>query len=344
MGIGNSPVPSPRRSRPRRKQLLFAVRVIVSGILIAWILRDLAIGEILRAIRAADLSLIVLAFCIPLVGVLIASSRWGILLAAHGVTSRLTYLIESFMVGVFFSNLLPSTIGGDTYRAYDSWRLGTGKTAAVVVIFTDRFLGVVALLLLAVIALSVSPRTAELIPLPYLVMVAGTLASGCLLWIIFSSTRFGFAPPGGGMRLLAPIVAAFAPFTGKTAALAKAIGLSVLLQTNVVLFYYVVAKAMGFPVPFVDFFLLVPAALLVMTIPISVNGIGLRESIFTYLLGMYGVPPVQAIGFAWIAYSVVLVLGLVGGVVYVLRREVEWPREDKPAKPRSVGAAAVDQR
>lgn len=335
------------RSPVERKHLLFTVRAVVSGLLIAWILRDLAIGDILGAVRTADPILVALAFCIPPGGVLIASARWRILLAAQGVASHLTYLIESFMVGVFFSNLLPSTIGGDSYRAYDSWRLGTSKTASVVVMVVDRFLGIVALLFLALLALSLSPRAAELIPLPYVAMLAAMLVSLSLLWIVFSSTRFGFiASSRKGMRLLEPVVAAFAPFAGKTAALAKAFGLSVLLQVNVVFFYYVVAKAMGFAVPLVDFFLLVPAALLVMAIPISVNGIGLRESVFTYLLGMYGVGPARAVGFAWIAYSVVLVLGLVGGVVYALRKEVERPRTDgvgSPVGPSSVGAAAMDR-
>ena len=74
------------------------------------------------------------------------------LISIHGLNPPLGVLVQSFMVGIFFNNLLPSTIGGDVSRMYDVWRLGRDKSSAVSVVLVDRLLGVIALVLWAAVA------------------------------------------------------------------------------------------------------------------------------------------------------------------------------------------------
>lgn len=58
-----------------------------------------------------------------------------------------------------------------------------------------------------------------------------------------------------------------------------------------------------------------------MMLPVSANAIGLREGAFVFFFSSYGVSTERAGAFAWLAYGTVLLLGLVGGVVYALRRD-----------------------
>lgn len=320
------------------------IKCVVSALLIAWILRGTDLREVFLAARLVSVPLLALAFLLHFVGYYISTNRWKILLAAQGVRASIPYLFKSFLVGVFFSNFLPSTIGGDAYRAYDSWRLGAGKAASVVVMFVDRFLGLVALLLFAVLALALSEQMDELLPLPHLWVLAGAAGVGFLLWMIFGSsvhvarfaTRTGSLLPRPLQRPLAKAASAFLPFRGRTDALVRAFALSVLLQTNVVIYYYIIARALNVPIAFPEFFLIVPAALFVMMIPISINAIGLRENVFAYLFALYAVSTATAVAFAWIAYGMVIVQGLIGGMVYAFRAETA-----RPTLPRGHPTSAV---
>ena len=52
----------------------------------------------------------------------------------------------------------------------------------------------------------------------------------------------------------------------------------------------------------------------------SVNAIGIRENVFAFFLGLFGVSLGDALAFAWLAFALVLVQGVAGGVVYAFRR------------------------
>ena len=92
------------------------------------------------------------------------------------------------------------------------------------------------------------------------------------------------------------------------------------LQLNVIAFYALIGSAFSFSIPWWTYFLIVPPALAVMLIPISVNAIGIRENIFVYLLGLYGIAAPDAVAFAWTAFGLLLIHGVMGGVVYALGR------------------------
>jgi glycosyltransferase 2 family protein len=310
----------------RGRQWLFTIgKSLVSIVLIYWILRSTDLAEIATAVRSATLPLVLLAAMLHAVGHTLSALRWRTLLQAQGLQVPLLYLVKSHVVGLFFNHFLPSTIGGDGVRAYDSWRVGRNKANAVAVIFVDRFLGVLVLVLFAVGALLLSDELAAAFPFLYfwipLLAVLGLL----LAWLLFlpprpvsafvARYRLPFLP-----KVQNTIVDALAIFQGKRGALQKALGLSLLLQANVILYYYLIARALDFPVPLYAFFVIIPVALLLMVIPISINAIGVRENIFILFLAVYGISRPEAVAFAWIAYGLLIVQGVVGGIVYARRR------------------------
>ncbi len=148
-----------------------------------------------------------------------------------------------------------------------------------------------------------------------------------MLWFMFSPAP---RPATGPARPLVPfplvqralgrVREAVSSFRGKRGALGGALALSLLLQVNVVIAYYLLAQSLGLPVPFLNYFLIIPAALLVLMAPVSINGIGLREGAFVFFLGLYGIGRDEAVAFAWIAYGVLLIQGVLGGLVYAFRR------------------------
>ncbi|MEM7644510.1 MAG: lysylphosphatidylglycerol synthase domain-containing protein, partial [Pseudomonadota bacterium] len=102
--------------------------------------------------------------------------------------------------------------------------------------------------------------------------------------------------------------------------------LSILLQINVVTFYWILSQSLDLDVPYAAFYAIVPIAIFAMMAPFTINGIGIREAVFIFLLGLWGIDPSLALAFAWIEFATVLAAGLLGGVVYMLRRAPLPPR------------------
>ena len=314
--------------KQKRKFILTILKFAVSGALIYWILQGTNMTEIFAVMGSANLFLILIATVLKFVGYYISALRWRILLKAQGVKASVAYLFESYMVSGFFNNLLPSIIGGDAVRAYDSWRVGTGKTGAVAVIFVDRFLGLVALLLFAIAAMFVSGQLTAHIPFLHLWMLLGTTVMLLILWLVFMPSQgiwkkietinFPFAKiiP----KFIKKMMDAFLAFKGKKDTLSSTFGLSLLLQTNVVIHFYLIAKALDFPVPFAHFFLIIPLAIFIMMLPVSINAIGIRENIFAFFFASYGVSKPEAVAFAWLVYALIIFMGLLGGITYALRK------------------------
>jgi uncharacterized protein (TIRG00374 family) len=289
--------------------------------LILWILKDTNLSEIFGSIASANLLILFLALWLNLVGWLATSYRWRALLSVHNVNASIGFLMNSCAVSVFFNNLLPSTIGGDAVRIYDSWRAGCSKAAAVTVIFADRFIGLIALMLFTLAALLFYGTVGQDTLTLWGAALVGSLVMVVIGWLVLS-------PPQNLILLLQKVrllqklnrlVDAFATYRNQTGVLWKALLLSIVLQANVVIHYSMIGWALDLPIPLHAYFIFIPLTIFVMMVPISINAVGIRENVFIFFFAMYGVAAPEAIAFAWISYAIVLAQGIIGGVVYALR-------------------------
>jgi uncharacterized protein (TIRG00374 family) len=314
--------PAARNAALKRRALL-AVRVVVSAALIYLILRDADLRAVFEAIGESNLALVLLAFVLTMLGAVVGTLRWRALLAAQGVRAPLGKLLQSYMTGLFFNQILPSTIGGDASRAYDSWRIGGTKTGAVTVVFVDRFLGMLMLLAIAAVSLLLSSSLTSVLPFSRVWIVAGVLGMVGVVWLLFlpprAFTRWlaeGRVPFAARIRTLTE---ALGLFHGRKDTLAVALLYSFVIQANVIVIYTLIAASLNLPVPLFDLLLIVPLAAMVLVLPISINGIGVREGVFAFFMAPFGVTTTEAVAYAWIAYAILVAQGLLGGVVYAFR-------------------------
>lgn len=316
--------PADEQASPRPKRLLLTIlKWVVSIVLIGWLLRNTNLGEITASIRSASLFWVAMAASLHGVGFLIGAYRWLLLLRAQGADAPILFLMRSYFISIFFSNFLPSTIGGDAVRIYDSWRVGGSRSGAVAIIFVDRFLGLLALMLFALVALPFARGFTEHIPYLNLWVVAGIGGMLGIVWSIFVPSRLlhwvgkiPFPFPTKVQHLLD----AFLSFQGRRDVLLQQMVLSFLLQANVIVHYYFIGLALDLPIPFFAFFFIVPLVTLITMLPISINAIGVRENAFGFFFAAYGVTMSDSIAFAWIAFGLVLLQGVVGGILYALRK------------------------
>ncbi len=312
----------------KKKFILFFLKIIISACLLYYILQKTNFSEIFHAINSANIILLIVAFLMHLIGLIVSSIRWKILLKAQNINSNISYLMKSYLVALFFNNFLPTTIGGDTVRAYDSWRAGKNKAKAVIVIFIDRFLGLFVLILFVSTALFFENKLTVKIPFLHLWTILGSLSMLLIIWLIFipskkvieiiANLHIPFSVKL--QRIIEKVINACWEFKGQRNVLGKALLLSVILQVNVVTYYFLISYALDFPIPYYIFYLIVPLAIFTMMLPISINGIGLRENVFFFFFSVFGISQAGAIGFAWIELGFIVAQGSIGGVVYLLRK------------------------
>lgn len=315
----------------KRSRIVTVLRIAVSVALIAWILRDAPLREVLDTFRSADLRFVLLALALNPLGYWSSVSRWRLLIRSQGGDAPFGFLVRSFLVGVFFNNLLPSTIGGDAVRAYDTARSGVGRAAAVAIVVVDRFIGLLALMLFASVGLLLSGHLTDQVPDLFGWVAGGAVAMGLVAALLFLPSRKApelLARLGPRFKKISDAIFAF---QGKGTVLAKAFGYSLVLQTLVVLNGWLLSKALHVPIPLPYFFLIVPLAVFVMMIPISINAIGVRENVWAFFFAAFGVASAKAVAVAWLDYGLVLIQALVGGAIYAWSRRA--PRIAEEAVP-----------
>jgi hypothetical protein len=242
--------------------------------------------------------------------------------------------VRSLLVGIFFNNFLPSTVGGDLMRARDTAAHAGSGTGALATVLVERGSGILVLGFFA-LAAALSGTLGEGGAATSAAIAAGVLLAAFALFTLalrpgpLGSLRGALERWRGGAR--GPRLAAAIDRAGRALGTLEALArspatlratfwLAFALQANVVVHYWCVSQALGLGVPPGAFLLIVPIATVLLLLPVSVNGIGAREAVFTVLLGRHGVGPAAALAFSWVAFGTVLAQGVFGGVIYALRR------------------------
>ena len=312
-----------------KNNLLVVGKILLSAGLITWLLKDADFATIWMTVKTADPVLLVAAFLMFYIGYLVVAFRWRTLLRAQNLDASIPYLLESFTIAMLFNNLLPSTIGGDAYRMYDIWKIGGNKTQAVSIILIDRCFGMFALVCYGFVAALIATQVQDAIPglvyylggiligmLVFMWMVFGS-GVGLLDWFLSLKSRLLSIP----IRIVRKVADGLVLFRGRGDVLVRALLLSFLLQFNVIVHFIIVTYALGLDVPWSGMFIIVPLATLIMLLPIAINGVGVREAIFVFFFALYGISAESAIAFAWIALAMLLAQGIIGGIVFILRRK-----------------------
>lgn len=318
----------PRPPKPLWKRALGWSKWLISAGLLAFVIWQLENPkEILATIRNADPLYILAAFGLIPLGVVIGAFRWKWLLAANDVRPSLGFLIGSGCVAAFVRLVLPSTIGGDAVRVYDSWRAGATKSVALATIGVDRLLGLFALVIMASVAMTFNSAISDLPMVRWIALAVGLGMFVVLAWIFV----IGRPPPAPIMALwnLGPtpvrrpfekLFRALGTFHGQHATLVKVFLGGVVLQLNVIAFYWLIALGLGIDITFLQMLAAAPIAVFVMLIPITINGIGLREAVWATLLGAYGFEKANGVALGAIELGLFVAFGLLGGLVYAARK------------------------
>jgi uncharacterized protein (TIRG00374 family) len=255
------------------------------------------------------------------------------LLAVRGAHFSQWYLAISALIGIFFNNFLPSTVGGDVYRAYSTAKGVGSATDSLTVVAVERLTGIFALGTFGLVALPLGFSHFGNIPI-----IWSALGGLVILFLLFLAAMNHTVartiknlfehPELLKIPLLRKVQAkmkqiydALVVYKRNKRVMFVAFLIGLLLQAYVIVYYYFIAYSLKLQVPFEYFFLIIPVASIVLLVPVFINGIGGRELTFMLLFSKFGVTASEAIAFSWIYLGMLLLQGIIGGIVYAVRRE-----------------------
>jgi uncharacterized protein (TIRG00374 family) len=329
-----------------RRRLGLIFRAAVSILCAVLVVRSANWANVWHNVREMDFRWLAAALIAFAPTLLIVSWRWWLLLGAHSVFLKYWRVLELNMIGQFFSAFLVGTTGGDVVKIFYVARNVPQKKAAVgFTVIVDRVIGMVAMLFLGV-ALSFTQ-------LPLLMSTSFTRAS--------TGTFYLFAAGGVVASIGATVAPLFLkrpairslleklPFASRVSQVlaayettARAFGRNIVAlfvslpsQLCIILMGYFITRAMHMTIPLLAFCSILTIVNMLIALPISMNGVGVRELLFKSFLGLLHIDGNTAVTFSLTFFVLNLAWSLLGGAFYVAyRHETHTPAphvtEDHP--------------
>jgi uncharacterized membrane protein YbhN (UPF0104 family) len=311
-----------------KRSLKIAATLLVTSAAVAYILSQVDLGKTKDIIASASVPWLLLSAALTLVTVPPMGWRWQQLLAVRGVHEPVAWLTRTYFVSYAVGQVLPTSVGGDASRIFETSRRHPGQITPVTgSVLLERALGGAVTLLLAGVGLLLAigryPIGAYLwIELVFVIATIG------VAFVFFSRTirrRLVFLGPiARRFRVEKPARAVYEGLHGyrdHPGTLVVVAVVTAAAQLTRVVAIYASGRAVGIDLSLLPYVVLGPLLFLVMLVPFTVNGIGVREAFFVSFLGKLSIDHDHAFACGFLFFVMTILLAL-PGVAIVLWENV----------------------
>jgi glycosyltransferase 2 family protein len=319
-----------------RKVLVRVVlTLIVTGGCLAYILWQLDVRRTVHILVHSNLAWFAGAVLVMITGVPPMAYRWQKLLEARGIHETFAWLNRAYLVSYTAGQVLPTAVGGDASRVYETARRHPGRLGDLTaIVLLERALGGVATLVLAAIGFALAIGQYDVGAYLWVegAFVVGTLVLGVLF---FSHRARGllrrFVPLLTRLRIERPLRALYEGvhvFRRHVRLMVWISLLTLAVQAVRVLSIWMAGRAVGVDLSPRPYYVMGPLLFLVILVPFTINGLAVREAFFVSFLTQLGVDKESALATGFLFFVVTIVLALPGAVILAVEnlRGVARPR------------------
>ncbi|MEJ2053196.1 MAG: lysylphosphatidylglycerol synthase transmembrane domain-containing protein [Calditrichaceae bacterium] len=307
----------------------FAFRFLISAGLLFYLLYYVGLqaiaDEFNNILVHSGIVYILYALLISLISVIIMSIRWQVILRGYGYNTKWKHLFKYYLIGMFFNNFLPSTIGGDVVRVIKASEDVGNKSSTLASVIIERLMGIAATLFLTLVSLIILWQEFNN---PQLLYVSAFLFIFIFLFFfslirnrpfLFLVRIFEMIKWFNLGEKLKKLFEAIHYFQKRRRILAYAFIYSLCSQLGIVMMNYALANALKIEVSLSYLFLVVMVTFIITILP-SINGIGIREFGFVSLLGQAGVENATALSLSFLNLIVPMLISISGAVLFVVQK------------------------
>jgi len=305
--------------------LVLLMKVLVSVGLLVFFFTRIHIERFFHTFASADFSYIALALVVYFLSQFLSTLRWEVLARPLGFKKPFMVFLNFYLIGMFFNLFAPGTVGGDISRIYYLARDQEGGREkdwggitlnATVSVFVDRVIGMMVLVWLGALGLILFPQYAvpSAVRLLTFALALGFIVGGLLIPVLRRIL------PDVGYSTVVKLRVALRSYRARWQAIPQAIALSFVIHLIQAWIHLLIGRAIHIEIPFSYCIILYPLVGTFAAIPITLNGLGLREGGYLFLLAVIGINSEKAIAFGVLLFLAIAADSLVGGVVFLLKK------------------------
>jgi uncharacterized protein (TIRG00374 family) len=305
-----------------RRALRIVGTLVVTGLCVAYLLWKIDLRRTGHELAHARLAYLVASLGIMVVTVWPMAWRWQRLLRAQGVEDRLPWLVRAYFVSYMVGQVLPTSIGGDASRIFETTRRHPGNGGPIAgSVLLERALGGAATLMLAAIGFVLAIGRYDVGAYLWVeaAFVVGTIVLGVALFSRSARRPLArIAPLLAKLRIDRPLRMVYEgihSYRDRSGLLVGVLALTVFVQSFRVLAIWLAAKAVGVPLGPRPFYVMGPLLFLVILVPFTINGLAVRESFFVSFLGHLHVDANSAFATGFLFFLVTFALSLPGAAI-----------------------------
>ena len=301
----------------QRRAVRLGATLVVTGLAALYIVSKISIGKTAHIIGDASPWWLLLSLFLTVVTVPPQAWRWQRLLEVRGIHEPLSWLTRAYFVSYAVGQVLPTSVGGDASRIFETTRRHPGQGSPVAgSVLLERALGGAVTLVLAAVGLVLAIGRYSIGAYLWIeaLFVVLTIFAGVVLFSRRARRVLRFAVPFlTRIRADRPIRAAYEGIHGYRAhvrTLLVVACVTTCAQLSRIFAIWASSEAVGIHLSVRPFVVLGPLLFLVMLVPFTVNGLGVREAFFISFLGQLHVShdPAFATGFLFFVMTIVLAL------------------------------------
>jgi glycosyltransferase 2 family protein len=290
----------------------FALRAGAGLAVIALLLWHYNARPILHQLSRERVAFFAAAVALYVAGQVLSTWRWQLLGALLKIPAPYSDYLAYYFIGMFTNVFVPGLVGGDALRAIYLGRRHRRLGDAVASVIADRAIGLLVLFwIAAVAAAAISAKMPASVRWP-------TIAVGVISLIGYAALpligKLGTRMPAR----IANVTRTVEPYLNRPAAMLPAAGLSAVMQLSLAVCQWILARGLGLSTPLGLFVLCVPIANVFASLPVTLNGLGVRETAYLMLFGMVGMAHADAIALGLLWFAATALGNLTGVVAFVL--------------------------
>ena len=312
----------------RRSSWGLWLRVGLSVVILTILVSQIRFGNALPEGSATILFLVV-GVLAAIGSIVLAAWRWQCVFRAFEQQIRLRTLVGHYFAGQFVGNALPSTIGGDVVRISRAAKTTGSVTTSFASVVLERLTGWIALPLLTFLGLAAQPSLASVRPsgrLAILIAVIVLVFLGVILYASGHPRLAGrFASHENWMRFIGAVHIAVDRLRRHPRSATTILGASLVYQASAMLVLYIVVRMLELPVSLAAVYAFGPAVAILQVLPISFNGLGVREGALVLFLHPLGVSTGEAVTLGLIWYGMLVIASLLGAPSFAVGHRAKMP-------------------
>lgn len=323
----------------KKKNVIFLIKVIISSSLLAFIINKINWHEVFINLKNASVSLLILVFILGLLERIELTYKWNILIKARGLVVSFWKLFSINLIGGFWGLFLPSSLGTDVVRGYYLIKNNSEKAISVSSVFVDRILGMFSLLLFAFFSVIFAQNLISEINITWYIISILIIVSSGFYFFQKESTAMAFKKLFKKIKInfiadnLVKLHSSILVYKNFPKAVLYSFFVTLFVQLTRVLMYYFLSLAYNVHVPIIYFFLFIPIIMLVIMIPVSIGGLGVREGTFVAFFSLVGMSVNDAVLISFTNSIINNLTTMIGGLVYLFYKPDNKKVEKKTPIP-----------